>query len=132
MLESQKYSNIYKNSFTLKDKILLNDKFRIWRITAEIIKIYSSSVCKIKLCDDYKDILKKGEEFYTNITLIKKVNDTVRKKINQKNHDKLMKHLESVYGKNLDKEEIEYNYSSGDNRNVSDSNLDVVRMRNLY
>ena len=132
MLESQKYSNIYKNSFTLKDKILLNDKFRIWRITAEIIKIYSSSGCKIKLCDDYKDILKKGEEFYTNITLIKKVNDTVRKKINQKNHDKLMKHLESVYGKNLDKEEIEYNYSSGDNRNVSDSNLDVVRMRNLY
>jgi len=28
MLESQKYSNIYKNSFTLKEKILLNDNFK--------------------------------------------------------------------------------------------------------
>ena len=29
MLESQKYSNIYKNTFNLKEKILLNDNFKI-------------------------------------------------------------------------------------------------------
>ena len=29
MLESQKYSNIYKNTFNLKEKILLNDNFII-------------------------------------------------------------------------------------------------------
>ena len=34
-----------------------------------------------------------------------------------------MKHLDSVYGKNLDKEEIEYNYSSADDSNASDSNF---------
>ena len=29
MLESQKYSNIYKNTFNLKEKILLNKNFKI-------------------------------------------------------------------------------------------------------
>ena len=60
MLENQKYSNIYKNFFTLKEKILLNDDFKIdnktlkkrnnkfglWCITAEIIKIYSQTAIK--------------------------------------------------------------------------------------
>ena len=75
-----------------------------------------------------KTFLKKEKNF-TNITLIKKVNDTVLKKINQENQNKLRKHLESVYGINLDKEEIEYNYSSADDSNVSDSISDVVRTR---
>ena len=61
MFDSQKYSNIYKNSFSLKEKNLLNgnfkidnktvekrnNKFGLWCITAEIIKIYSASSYKI-------------------------------------------------------------------------------------
>ena len=113
MLESQKYSNIYKNTFNLKEKILLNknfkienktlkkrnNKFGLWSITAEIIKIYSSNNYKIKISENYKDILKKDEEYYTNINLIKKVNDSVWKIINQENQEKMRKHLETIYGK---------------------------------
>ena len=29
MLESQKYKNVYKNTFCLKEKILLNDNFKL-------------------------------------------------------------------------------------------------------
>jgi len=36
MLESQKYSNIYKNTFNLKEKILLNDNFIIDNRTLKI------------------------------------------------------------------------------------------------
>ena len=57
MLDSQKYSNKYKNTYSLNEKILLNDNFKIdnktlkkrnnkfglWAITAEIIKIYSAN-----------------------------------------------------------------------------------------
>ena len=35
----------------------------------------------------------------------------------------MMKHLENIYGKNLTKEELEYNYSSADDSNISDSNF---------
>ena len=137
MLDSQKYSNKYKNTYCLNEKILLNDNFKIdnktlkkrnnkfglWAITAEIIKIYSANSYKIKICENYKDVLKKDEEYYTNINLIKKVNDTIWKTINQENQDKMMKHLENIYGKNLTKEELEYNYSSADDSNISDSNF---------
>ena len=137
MLESQKYSNIYKNTFNLKEKILLNENFKIenktlkkrnnkfglWSITAEIIKIYSANSYKIKISENYKDILKKDEEYYTNINLIKKVNDSVWKIINQENQEKMRKHLENIYGKNMCKEDIEYDYSSADDSNISDSNF---------
>ena len=137
MLESQKYSNIYKNTFNLKEKILLNEKFkienktlkkrnnkfRLWSTTAEIIKIYSANSYKIKISENYKDILKKDEEYYTNINLIKKVNDSVWKIINQENQEKMRKHLENIYGKNMCKEDIEYDYSSADDSNISDSNF---------
>ena len=82
-----------------------------------------SKQLKIKICENYQDVLKKDEEYYTNINLIKKVNDTVWITINQENQDKMMKHLENIYGKNLTKEELEYNYSSADDRNISDSNF---------
>ena len=137
MLESQKYSNIYKNTFNLKEKILLNDNFKIdkktlkkrnnklglWTITAEIIKIYSANSYKIKISENYKNILKKGEEYYTNINLIKKVNDSIWKTINKENQDKLKKYLEKKYGKNSKEVELEYNYSSADDSNISDSNF---------
>ena len=107
MLESQKYSNIYKNTFNFKEKIFFNDnfiidnqnlkkrnnKYGLWTITAEIIKIYSVNSYKIKISENYKNILKKDEEYYTNINLIKKVNDSVWKTINQENQDKLKKYL---------------------------------------
>ena len=62
MLESQKYSNIYKNTFNLNEKILLNDnfvidnntlkkrnkKFGLWTITQEIIKIYSANSYRMR------------------------------------------------------------------------------------
>ena len=110
MLESQKYSNIYKNTFNLKEKILLNDnfiidnktlkkrnnKFGLWSITAEIIKIYSANSYKIKISENYKNILTRDDEYYTNINLIKKVNDSILKKINQENQDKIKKHLEKI------------------------------------
>ena len=62
-------------------------------------------------------------EYYTNINLIKKVNDSVWKTINQENQDKMKKHLEKIYGKNMNEEELEYNYSSADDSNISDSNF---------
>ena len=92
-------------------------------IIAEIIKIYSSNSYKIKISENYKDILKKDEEYYTNINLIKKVNDSVWKIINQENQEKMRKHLENIYGKNMCKEDIEYDYSSADDSNISDSNF---------
>ena len=34
--------------------------------------------------------------------------------INQENQDKMKKYLYNIYGKNLSKEELDYNYSSAD------------------
>ena len=35
----------------------------------------------------------------------------------------MRKHLENIYGKNMCKEDIEYDYSSADDSNISDSNF---------
>ena len=35
----------------------------------------------------------------------------------------MKKHIERIYGKNMNEEELEYNYSSADDSNISDSNL---------
>ena len=77
MLDSQKYSNIYKNSFSLKEKIILNDNFKIDNKTLKkrnnkfclsaydvLGKNYEKFILLIaikKLHDDCKDIIKKGE-----------------------------------------------------------------------
>ena len=110
MLDSQKYSNIFKNTYSINEKVLINENFKIynktlkkinknfgqWNITAEIIKVYSTNSYKVKICDDFENILKKGDEYYTNITMIKKVNDDVWKAINQENQNRLRKHIENV------------------------------------
>ena len=57
------------------------------------------------------------------INLIKKLNDSFWKAIKQENQDKLKKHLEKKYGKNSKEVELEYNYSSADDSNISDSNF---------
>ena len=36
----------------------------------------------------------------------------------------MKKHLEKIYGKNMNEEELEYNYSSADDSNISDSNFE--------
>ena len=53
----------------------------------------------IYYCRNYKNMLKKDEEYYTNINLIKKVNDSVWKIINQENQEKMRKHLENIWKK---------------------------------
>ena len=35
----------------------------------------------------------------------------------------MKKHLEKIYGKNIKENELEYNYSSADDSNISDSNF---------
>ena len=55
-------------------------------------------------------ILKKNDEYYSNINLIKNFNDSIWKTINQENQEKMKKYLEKIYGKNIKKEGLEYNY----------------------
>ena len=81
IINSQKYSNIYKNTYSINESVLINEniklvnktlkkfnnKFGKWNITAEIIKVYSSNSYKDKINDNLKkNIFKKGEEYYTN------------------------------------------------------------------
>ena len=94
MLNRQKYSNIYRNNYELNEKILIHTNFflsnntikrkskknEIYCINAKIIKIYSNSSYKIKVANNYKNILLKNNEYYTNITMIKKVDENVWKK----------------------------------------------------
>ena len=54
----------------------------------KIIKIYSNSSYKIKIANNYKNILLQNNEYYTNITMIKKVVENVWKKINLENQKK--------------------------------------------
>ena len=35
----------------------------------------------------------------------------------------MKKHLEKIYGKNIKENELQYNYSSADDSNISDSNF---------
>ena len=56
-------------------------------------------------------IFLKNDEYYSNINLIKNFNDSIWKTINQENQDKMKKHLEKIYGKNIKENELEYNYS---------------------
>ena len=99
MLDSQKFSNIFRNNYKINEKVLLNENFKIenntlkrrnrkngkWLITAIILKAYSFNSYKIKIAKDYKNILSKNEIYYTNITMIKKINDEVWKNINEEN-----------------------------------------------
>ena len=100
----QKYSNTYRNNFELNEKILINDNFKLehktitrknkkrgnWIINGIITKIYSYNSFKVKISNNYKDILFKEDEYYINLTMIKKVNESVWKKLIMRNHNYLI------------------------------------------
>ena len=66
MMESQKNTNTYKNTFKIGEKILINNNIKIdnktikknnkktglWNITGVIIKIYSGGSYKVKILSD--------------------------------------------------------------------------------
>ena len=70
------------------------------------MKIYSVNSYKIKISENFKNILKKNDEYYSNINLIKNFNDSIWKTINQENKEKMKKYLEKIYGKKYQKRRI--------------------------
>ena len=136
MLKSQKYSNIYRNSYIKGEKILINNNIRIankaikknnkkigiYNISAEIINVNSGGSYKIKILDDENKFFSKGEEYYINFTnfiLIKKVDEKIWKKLNLDYQKKLEKHIYIIYGKNIDANS-NYSYSFADDSSISD------------
>lgn len=95
MLKSQNKINAYKNSyfFTVWEKALINNNIKIsnmifiknnkkiglWNIIAKIIKILSGRSFKITIINDKNKIFSKGEEYYMNISIIKKVDKNIWK-----------------------------------------------------
>lgn len=140
MLQNQKYSNIYRNNFELNEKILINDNFKLehktikrknkkrgnWIINGIIIKIYSYNSFKVKISKNHKDILFKDDEYYINLTMIKKVNESVWKKINYEN-SKLSDNNENICYTNDDGNDSSNSnvYSSADNSSVSSSDFGI-------
>ena len=73
MLDSQKTSNVYRNTFKVNEKVLINDNFNLknntikrnerkygkWDINGIIVKEYSFNSYKVKVTNNYKNILKK-------------------------------------------------------------------------
>ena len=145
MLESQKFSNVFRNNYKINEKVLLNDNFRIenhtikrrnkkngnWVITAIILKAYSYNSYKIKIANDYKDILLKNEVYYTNITMIKKINDNVWKKINEENQKSYEAKLISKYGKYVKNSDDIGFFSSADNSDISESSFGLIEDEEL-
>ena len=80
-------SNIYRYTFKINEHVLINDNINIenhtikrrnskygkWPINDIIIKIYSNSSYKVKIVNDFKDIIFANKEYYINITTIKKL-----------------------------------------------------------
>ena len=139
MLESQKNSNIYKNIYEVGEKILINNNFKIdkktikknnkkigvWNITGEIVKIYSGGSYKIKIIADENNYFYKNDEYYTNIKCIKKVDEKLWKKLNKDYQKNFEKRIEEIYGnEKLNSED--YEYSSADNSNISNSDFGLV------
>ena len=92
--------------------------------TAKIMKILSGGSYKIKIISDENSIFSNGEEYYTNINIIKKVDEKFQKNLNKKFKKDYENHLEIAYGKNESKYE-EYNYSYVDDSYISDSELGI-------
>ena len=136
MMESQKNTNIYKNTFKLWEKILINNNIKIdnktikknnkktglWNITGVITKIYSGGSYKVKILSDSNNYFNRNEEYYINITSIKKVDDTVWQKLNKEFQIKMDKKLEEIYGKD-NKNLEDYEYFFADNSFISDSDF---------
>ena len=137
MLESQKSSNIYRNTYKLNEKVLINNNFYLknntikrrnrkygnWDINGVIRKIYSFNSYKIEITKNYENILKKGESYYINCTMLKKVDENVWKIINEEEQNKIKKHLEIIYGNQNDNSD--YFYSSADGSDISGSDFGI-------
>ena len=79
---------------------------------------------KIKIISDENDFFEKNNEYYINITLIKKINDIAWKKLNEEIQKKINEKLEVIYGKN--KEDFnDYDYSSADDSIISNSDFGI-------
>ena len=83
-----------------------NNNFWLLTISAEIMKIYSVNSYKIKISENFKNILNKNDEYYSNVNLIKNFNASNWKTINQENQEKMKKYLEKIYGKKYQKRRI--------------------------
>ena len=70
------------------------------------MKIYSVNSYKIKISENFKNILNKNDEYYSNVNLIKNFNDSNWKTINQENQEKMKKYFEKIYGKKYQKRRI--------------------------
>ena len=85
MLESQKFNNVFRNTYEINEKVLINDNFKIdnhtlkkrnkkygnWVITGLILKSYSFNSYKIKIMNNYKNILFKNDIYYLILIFIK-------------------------------------------------------------
>lgn len=140
MLKSQKDSNIWKDTFEINQHWLINDnliienqtikrinsKYDTCCISGIIIKIYSNNSYKVKIVNNFKDILFENEVYYINIKMLKKVNEKVWKEIYNYNFDR-------VYDKERKNEDIDYYYSSEDNNDISNSDFVYLKMKkNLF
>ena len=112
VLESKLFKRLQNyllnNNFIIDNKTLKkgNNNFWLFTISPEIMKIYSVNSYKIKISENFKNILKKNDEYYSNINLIKNFNDSIWKTINQENQEKMKKYLEKIYGKKYQKRRI--------------------------
>ena len=56
-----------------------NKKYGKWIITGTILKSYSFNIFKIKVNQDFKNLLFKNNEYYINITMIKIIDESLEK-----------------------------------------------------
>ena len=82
--------------------------------------------------NDFKDILFANEEYYINITMLKKVNEKVWKEINYENQKKYNDNLDRIYGKERKNEVVDYYYSSADNSDISNSDFGLSEDEEVY
>ena len=142
MLDSQKTSNVYRNTFKVNEKVLINDNFNLknntikrnerkygkWDINGIIVKEYSFNSYKVKVTNNYKNILKKEECYYIHCTMLKKIDPDVWKKINEEQQNFIDGYLKNIYGNNKDSND--YYYSSADNSSISGSDFGICEDEN--
>jgi len=143
-LNSQKYNNIYRNQYEVNEKVLINDNFIVenktikkrnkkygkWIITGTILKSYSFNSYKIKVNQDFKNLLFKNNEYYINLTMIKKIDESVWKKINSENQKLYEKRFKKKYNKIIEEDINDY-YSSADNSQISGSDFGIYEDEEL-
>ena len=100
-----------------------NKKVGLWNITGKIIKVFSGGSYKIKIISDENNILSQND-------ILKKIDDNLWIELNKEYQENLNKHIENIYGKNNNNEE--YNYSSENNSQISNSDFGMSEDENLY